>query len=1671
MREWTDVTPASKPSSAIEDDGRKWEDVIPKKEPEDTSSLSLKQMGKNALGGLAAFGQLGAEAVSIPASGIMGLVGGLQDKVMEGKPFLESAVKRIEDASDYMDVGRIFGMRDNPGYKAATEVYETPVRAGVDAMRGLQALATAPVYGLDQAVSNLQHPENTPISSTLNDVVGPFLGFGAGKGVAKTFDKNIRKIAEGTVKSDFKKPEPLLERPGETPSKKESILVHPDEVFKDVVETDRINPYEYREGLFPGEDLKRQQLEEDQRAADFEARRQEFGDRPVQPEEPLQMSLGLEDHPLREEQRLSENDRIERQREEFPTVDMDLLPERVKKDTVVTGLITRYNNVHSKLRELYARAHAIGMQGVRIRQGELGSTKKSQAEVAALVEEIKKNEALANNIAKSLQKRMEVKHNFVYDEGWQGAPLYSGAKEPVPGAGVETGVYSEVPPSVAGPAERTTGLTVEKTERPNMQRSSDAAVTGAERVQKTSSPLGKGKFRQGGAVNLSLVKDVRDKLHDLISHKNKLLESLSDQLKKLNIIPLNHKENLAFLVDAIEDTTSNDNTRNYFNVKYTARSLFAEAQELKAQGYPDEIVSTVKSLSNAYEDLAKEYKNRELRENLSEEDRGYLNLIGKAREKIKNLELQMKELEDKHQIPDGSYKYSDLSKSQQYWSRKIGKMWWEVEELKRLIEREDPEGGITNFNSFGSQLDPTWNYEDHPRHVLKSLDDGGKLQITPIKPTKSTKLNKGPGGKQSGGVDPSVFTEGLAKLLGKGTKPSAPKYAPQGKTGILASIGPAEPRTVDKFVEDVLPKNKEDYPGYFGDTSLVGENFIPPDYKANITAKKGGNPFVSFINAKLNDIDRRVRTMKENAKHGEGFAPNIRGWVKRVASEDGALTLFRRAAKESKERIRKVSMDWMNRSDELAARGLDYPTTEMYAASGLNPTEIKAIQAATTQLKKLLDHVNAVRKQHNQEPIKFKPGFFPGVWDGDFRIMVKDAEGTTVRVVSAWNKYQAKKLVEDLKKQFPELKVNDPITVKQNKYAINDTSAFQLIHEMVGDTPMGKLVAKYAEDVKAHRGFNRHALHKKGVSGSLGSGVGDVKGWEKAISTYLDAGYEYIGDMERTLLQRDLKKKLEERGFNLNQELPKTARYIDDITANAKKAIRDELSLLDSAVSSVFQAAGLGPNAHYKVSSFLNGAASTVWLTSVKFLELNAVQPLLGLAKMREVSAKLDGGAIVPAIAKALGQAFIPGLASADTKALMTYAKKHGMVDAKFLEVVGDHLLDPSFPQKVVDTLPKHLLGVWEQEVVRTPMIIAFNEVLKDVIKNPEERYAAAGAFAESTMVNYSRTQQPKGWARMGFLGDNMKPMKQFALASIGQLSDYTNTAIKERSPTPLLVFLGVSWALAGIKGMAPMPIANSAINSLNSMLSEDHQVPSVEEMLMKSGMSDMFIFGPTSKYSGQNLTGSLAFPDPGQLASFPGFSYAGGALAEGANLGMKALEGNATEMDKMRAALAAAPAQAREAIKERFTRPGEGVPNPKTGQSDVNPRTEGESLLARITAAEPYREGVEKASMRGFKAETRRQEAQKKVIKEKIINDFVMNGELNEDKIQEFIDEGGDPKNISSSILKWMKDDFVDFYTRQLLKAKGMSKEAVQDRVDRFRKDLNSASEEELVQMWKENK
>ena len=260
-------------------------------------------------------------------------------------------------------------------------------------------------------------------------------------------------------------------------------------------------------------DAIRAQEEQNKAAADYEARRVEFGEDPPL-RTPQELALDYDPFSLKDLEKVPENLRLnEQERQPF---DIDLLPERVSKDSVVKGHVTKYNRLLEEHNRLMDEARTQGLEATRIRNQELGKTKKSKEQLEEQAARLDKIKTQMDNLAKQLQRRMEVKHSFVYDEGWMGAPLYSGAKVvpkmeevskgewDITGAETERGVYSEEPPSIAGPAERTPGLTVEKTQPPDMQRSPDANITGAAAVQKTRPhPLGGVGKKQGGALDLS----------------------------------------------------------------------------------------------------------------------------------------------------------------------------------------------------------------------------------------------------------------------------------------------------------------------------------------------------------------------------------------------------------------------------------------------------------------------------------------------------------------------------------------------------------------------------------------------------------------------------------------------------------------------------------------------------------------------------------------------------------------------------------------------------------------------------------------------------------------------------------------------------------------------------------------------------------------------------------------------------------------------------------------------------------------------------------------------------------------------------------------------------------------------------------------------------------------
>ena len=438
-------------------------------------------IGKRLVGGAAAAVDFIGDMVPDAIAGVGGLAKGAYDAATTDKSFLDASADSIRKLQENLEsmrggMGKITGSFDTDAYRTAQEALATPAAAGTLAVRGLGALGRLPTGGLEGAVQGLEEPWRNPITSAFSDAAGPLLGYPIAGRAGKVIGDNTVQV------KPFQRPEPVAE-----PLPPKSRLVDPEEVRRegmDVVEEGDYHKYKAAESdlggeLFRGNDLELHQRDADAMAARWKEQRLK-DEMDAERQRPLDFGLELEPNPLREEARLTDNDRITRGREEFPTMDIDLLPERVSRDTVVKGLITKWNNEQARLRELYRQANETGLEGTRVRAGELGTTKKSKAQINKLREDIALIEKKLENLSKQLQRRMEVKHNFTYDEGWTGAPLYSGAetrlkldsegrvmfgeqevfkskggkavkeKVEVPLEETDIGVYSEYPPSIKG---------------------------------------------------------------------------------------------------------------------------------------------------------------------------------------------------------------------------------------------------------------------------------------------------------------------------------------------------------------------------------------------------------------------------------------------------------------------------------------------------------------------------------------------------------------------------------------------------------------------------------------------------------------------------------------------------------------------------------------------------------------------------------------------------------------------------------------------------------------------------------------------------------------------------------------------------------------------------------------------------------------------------------------------------------------------------------------------------------------------------------------------------------------------------------------------------------------------------------------------------------------------
>jgi len=1640
-----------------------------------------ESIGKRALGGAAAASDFITGMASLPLAGIAGVVGGIQDKVTGKGDFLPGAVRRIEEVQKATNLGELTGLAQGEGYQAAQGVLGLPAEAGIKASRGIGALTRLPFQGLQGAVEHLEHPERSPLSSTIEDVEGTFLGYGLAGPIAKRGGQAIAKVDPTLRNIKAKKPADLTpeelqarfqasqerawrqadeeqasrrssrnEEPIQYP-KKDDLSIVPEMDTETVVGRRSPGPEVVRSNR-TGE---RMYIPEEQgdRGIDFGTEDvQGYGRNPLIDEGGLRSPYGesafLEGAELPPDatrtrpfdkskgafEQRQQADMANLQAEENArATDFQARREEFGPDRNPQDLALDYDPFGLKDLEKSTESPKPAPEGIDyetlpetvnkdfVLQNKLKRFEELKArlgEVAAKELTLKQDEGPSYYPNTEINEKFQ--REFKKEQDKLQKNIENLKKE------IDTRLRNEHGwsyPSLEGPKQpysrsiytRQRGQ-VFKT--PDMQRSSEARITGGDKVVKTNRhPLGGVGKKQGGAID----PEVFTKLFP------EFIKSIfKDADGKL--IPLYHG-------------TSKDKPFDKF--KKSSRGTWLTTDPEAASSYAKQ------------NDSQKHVWNPETRRLEDVNTSAHVHQVYANAEKI----YQMTEAEKAEYHRTSNYAAFQ----------------------RKLTAKAAAEG--YDAIDYGGGVYAIIN----PENIKSAISGDSKAPLGSKRIASS----------QRGSIDPSVFGEGLAKILstgkaiGKSTfsmepRPNKPTKELRGKEQIYALTG-SDPRDIPTFVSDVLKDkaNLKDIDDPLSPRGLMRKG-LPPSAVGKLSARY--NPLVSYHSHVMDKIDGAVRFAKETAVWGKTASNNWRGKPSMVKSDDGALTIIHGIKRGRQETFRTTVMKYMD-GKLLTEEGLDSPSNSMLMADGLSPREIQGYRAMEKQFNTLLDRVNEMGAKVNKEkwtPIRRIPGYFPGVWLGDYRAFVKDKEGNNYATLAFDHPYELKQL----EAQLPQLESQHGVKglfieesdVSANKYTMKDTSAFQLALDVFpADTPLGKALEQARNDIVKHRGFRKHGLQKKGVYGSLGSGKGDFSGMVRASEIYFEQGYNFLGDMQKKLALSELRDTFAKNDYSLEQNLKNTNRYLDDITANSIGSVENMWKGLDAVLEVPMEVSGRmtgigGRSSAKRTIRGLNALANIYNLVTMKQPIVNAMQPLYALPKAMQIKARFGSDvSITSNFTRALTEAFVPGYLSVESRSALTYARNTGMIDARTLDLInGNAGQAKSIIGKGIGATSKgfgHLQSWWEQEVVRVPVYLFFNHMLKGEILETKARHEAAAQMTSDYMVNYSKTQTPMIYSQMGLLGEAARPYQQFTHNYQGQLLEFTQETINNKDARPLAAFMGVQWTMAGLLGLIPLAGGvTAAVKAYNAFT--DDPVPTPEEVLMSSGQSNVWTWGPASVFTGLNLTSSAGAPNIFPTPGMPGVSLATSLGKDVGGLAVDAMQGTADTPSKMKAAMTATPSALKGLVQEHFAGgPDKPIPNPRRDMvPDLpRPRTSGERFIKNWLGADPLSEAIPKAKIRKVEEGLKKLNAKEQKYINKFVDDYVSTGETNEKMLAKLKESGTKPSEVISAIKSKIKDRALGRLESQLFKKGIRDKKKMLDLMDKYDLELSDLSIAELADRARE--
>lgn len=532
--------------------------------------------------------------------------------------------------------------------------------------------------------------------------------------------------------------------------------------------------------------------------------------------------------------------------------------------------------------------------------------------------------------------------------------------------------------------------------------------------------------------------------------------------------------------------------------------------------------------------------------------------------------------------------------------------------------------------------------------------------------------------------------------------------------------------------------------------------------------------------------------------------------------------------------------------------------------------------------------LNEGRAQAGLKPVDRRIAHIAGHFLGDFKTIIKDADGKVKAVIAHNNRGAVKTIANRVLEQLGEGHTMSPIEMRKlSETGSTDryTGYMNILNDMADRDPViSQVVDAYksymANDAQTAMRYRAAYKSKDGVMGAEGR-----KSWQSAAQNAKDGVKNELKSLEAMNTWSEMQKALSKiKEFqadpDINAPVAKSAvqSYLDNVQRRNQGKVAAGVNYL---VNGVAEATGVGPSTLKHISNVGKEGLLTMFIGLGKLSHsfVTLIQPLQGIpvvnSLMKAEGSKLGlsqltaavksfgtQGQILEALAKG-GDVKDPFLRKA-----LQFAKENDTFNSSQFQF--GNLTDTSSKSLVRNFKRVAEFNVTGMEsATRSFTYMYYAHMLKDLGMKESEIFPTAHNAMKDVMVDYNSWERPGVFGKLGFLGDLTAMLTRYKFNQIDQFARGSKYMMNGKIG-PMATILATSIAAAGVRGLMAYTIANQLVAATTTWAASNNlmQKPtSIDELLLhmlhgkNENLSNALKFGMPSAL-GINMTGSLSHAD-----------------------------------------------------------------------------------------------------------------------------------------------------------------------------------------------------------------